>query len=485
MNTEIKELAGISDEKIQNAPYLKFPFWALLLSLVSLAASVVLFVFSVSAWMNIAGGIAAVLILIFPLAWFRIAQKRKRLKDKVSAAKNLISEGSFDFLRAFVMDMKKNFGKDEEFMRELLVRIYSALMPKVIGNLDLDSHEKEILGILRRELKAYDEKEVLLNELLPYYLEKSVAFFQRTGTAGAPEGATVFPSDVESFVKTYIDFFSMKTDNVKPFLENIQKSIIRFASLLIREENVFGIKGFIEEREAIWKEDEEFMREMLIGIYSAMMPIVSEDHRIDAQEHEIIGFVLGKIKIYFGDDQSRMKNLSDEFLEKYTDNAFYDKGALSLAMNFIKDFVREFPVDNREALHFLDIVREHISIEKIETGELKKVEPSLKSIHEADRCFYEGTGELLMKSMSSANVESFRVKSQGQIFITAHTIQLAMKSLHILYLSELDSVEYLPLSRVLKLSMRGEMGEFYLRTPEDSIVLALIRELRSKNESER
>jgi len=249
----------------------------------------------------------------------------------------------------------------------------------------------------------------------------------------------------------------------------------------IAQENYAALEWFINEREKMWGNMESFMREMLFSIYSSMIPIIGEDIHFSDEEKKIVAFIEKKIKKYTRDEKN-LKEVGIGYFKNCVSSLLAKDEISETEIRFLKTMADIFKIPESETKGRIEKIRRYRELGKIEKGDIQKITPSNKSIHETDNCYYECDVSFLEARKAIALdtnpdgdfLSNFVETQQGRLFVTQSMIQIVFNYLHVIPLKDIVKTDLNLSSDILELKLKGELGDIYLKTPDNEKLLVLI-----------
>lgn len=485
MKKNIQEIANQADQKIQEMKLDTFsPVFAFLLGLLFIGVAAGIWIFSEMKWLEI---VPLGLLLVFLIIMISSGRRKRKLAGAfLEDAKNAIAQSGSKTFISLLDEQVNAHGRDQSYMNYILLKIYSHMIPIIAEDLVIDENEAKIIERVKSEINHYDPDHNLVHSIQLYYFENFMSAFQLTRYAMAPEGKQPFPVQKEEFIRKFIDVFGVREKDIKPYLNEIGDLITRHSLEFIEEENTQALFHFLDEREKMWGIYSEMMKNIFFGIYSSMIPIIAEDHIIDSEEKMIIDYLDKKVKKYLPTDR-KVEKMSKEFLKQYVGDIVHSESASERELDFINTFVQSFNLSKEETKDYFDTINKHISLRQIEKGTLETITPSIPTIQEADECYLETDVIIMEKEYEQvyspqrgrSKLYRFQSKREGTLFITKTTLQLSMRSLHVINKDDIKNVHLISSRGVIELTLKGEMGNIYLQTPENKKVIAIINQLRN------
>lgn len=485
MKKKVRDIASSSDERIQEMKLDTFsPVFAFLLVILFIGAAAGIWIFSEIKWLEI---VPLALLLVFLIIMISSGKsKRHRAEAFLEKAKQVIIESDSDEFSRILDEQIAAHRNDQSYMNYILLKLYSHMIPLIAEDFMISDNEKKIIQRIKTEINTFDPDRNLIQAIQLYYLENFMSEFQLTRFAMAPEGKQPYPESKEEFILKFIDVFNVSERDIKPYLHEVGDLIVRHCMEFIEQENTQALFHFFDEREKKWGVYSEMMKETIFAIYSSMIPIIARDHIIDSEEKKIIEYLNKKVSKYLPYNK-KVEKISRDFLKDYVGDIMHSEKASDRELEFINNFVNTFGLSHEETKHYFENISKHISIREIEKGSLEKVSPSISTIREADDCYFESKVTILDKEFQPVyapqrgmkDIYKFIAKREGEVFITRNTIQLSMRSLHVIGLDDVETAHLLSSHDVVELTLRGEMGNFYLKTPDNKKAIAIINQLRN------
>lgn len=484
MPNNIKKVSIYTNEelqKIQFSTVLLIPI--IVIVLLSVGVTVLMWVLYNDVITKIIPIIFAAIGIVFMIAI--TSSQRKWGEDFILRAQSLIRAEDSDGFKKLFDEIKPIFKRNKKIMRYILLKIYSYTIPIIAEDLVISDNEHKIIDLVKSYLVKYDKDKRLINEIHRFYLDRYMKVFRLSRFAKSAEGIAPYPEDEEKFIKSFFYVFEVSEEDSRIYLRAMEEKIIQQSLDLIEHQNTQALIWFLDEREKTWGAFNYFMREILFGIYSSMIPIIADDDIIDAEEQKMIDYLTKKLGKHT-QDKEQIDKINLSYFKTYLSVALNDDKVTKDEFSFLNTFVKIFNISEEDSKGRLKKARRYIELRKIEKGNLKKISPSIRLINEADECYYE-TAVTIYEKIDCENIPGpnrenslslFNIKQKGNLFITKTMLQISMRSLHIVHIKDIITPPNIDISHnILELELSGKLGKLYLSTDDNMKVLAIINQL--------